>query len=102
MSTQAFNLLDISKFDNFINAKSSLLAEYDAINRRFESIKRNLAENWDGQGADAFAQDSQIIRTNIGGIEDALRTMCDTLIDCRAVYVECDNALGTANRSAGQ
>jgi uncharacterized protein YukE len=103
MQTQGYNLLDTSKFDAFINARASLISEYNDINQRFSSIVQNLSNNhWRGQGADAFADDAQQVRTNINGIQDILRTMCDTLIDCRTVFGECDSALRNANESAAQ
>ena len=102
MQNQEYSLLDTNKFNSFINARSSLLSEYERINQRFNSVVQNLTGNWQGQGADAFVQDAQKVRTNIGGIQDILRTMCDTLIDCRDVFQECDTSLGSANQAAGQ
>ena len=103
MQSQGYNLLDTQKFDAFINARSSLLSEYDDINQRFTAIVQNLSSNhWRGRGADAFANDAQQVRTNINGINDILKTMCDTLIDCRTVFEECDSALKVANESAVQ
>ena len=109
MPNQGYNLLDSRKFDEFINARASLLSEYDSINQKFNTIVQNLANpqnpqisNWKGQGADAFIQDAQQVRTNIKGIQDILKTMCDTLIDCRTVFEECDISLGKANESTGE
>jgi len=102
MQNQEFILLDTRKFNNFIDSRASLLSEYNRINQRFNSIVQTLSNNWQGQGAEAFTQDVQKVRTNLGGIEDILRTMCDTLIDCRTVFEESDSSLGKANQSAGE
>ena len=59
-----------------------------------------LLGKWEGVGADAFKGDSNIVRSNIAGLGDILKTMCDMLFDCREVFNECDKPLGAANRDA--
>ena len=79
-----------------------LIRKYDELVKEYDEIVRTLLENWKGQGALAFREDAQQIRTNITGIRDILTTMCDTLADCRAVFGECDTSLGNVNRDALQ
>jgi len=95
-----YRVLDTSKFNNFISARSSLIQKYDDISRRYTDIVNALCDDWKGNGADAFKSDAQKVKTNILGIQDILQTMCDTLSDCRDIFGECDSSLGSANRDA--
>ncbi len=97
-----YQLLDTRAFDAFIAVRPDLLWKYDELVREYDEIVETLLENWKGQGALAFQKDAQQIRTNIMGIRDILTTMCDTLVDCRAVFGECDTSLGNVNRDALQ
>lgn len=95
-----FNVLDTRKFDDFISQKDSLIKRYDELSEEYDTIIKNLLENWKGRGADAFAEDSQAIKMNIAGISEILNTMCDVLIDCKSVFSECDEALHESNKTA--
>ncbi len=92
-------LLDTKAFDAFIEQKDDILRRYDDVNTRYDEIVRTLLENWVGQGADAFRSDAKNVKANISGIYDILKTMCDTLTDCRQVFDECDHSLGEFNRN---
>ena len=91
-------LIDTSVIDAVISQKEHLVNEYNAINDEFDQIVNRLLNNWSGKGADAFREDAQTVRTNIIGIYDILKIMCDTLQDCRDVIAEADAALGQYNR----
>lgn len=95
-----FVLLDTKSFDEFISAKESILSKYDQLDSDYHAIVDELLANWQGDGARAFAKDVHKVKNNITGIKEILKTMCDTLTDCRDIYGECDNALGKANREA--
>lgn len=95
----SYNVLDTSAFDRFISQRSSVIQEYDRISRKYDSIVATLLENWKGWGAEAFDSDTKKIKTNIAGIQDILATVCDTCEDCREIFIECDSALGKANRT---
>lgn len=95
-----FVLLDTKAFDDFISAKDSILSKYDQLNKDYDTIVNELLANWDGYGASAFAKDIHKVKNNIVGIKEILKTMCDTLSDCRDIYGECDYSLGKANREA--
>ena len=92
-------LLDTRTFDAFLNSKESLLKKYDEINTEYENIINDLLQNWKGVGAIAFEDDAKMVKANITGIYDILKTMCDTLTDCRKIFEECDNTLGDFNRN---
>lgn len=97
MSDGEFVVLDTSAFDRAIAKKQTLINSYNAINEEYDRIVSNLLTNWKGRGATAFQKDALTVRTNIVGIFDILKTMCDTLTDCREIFAECDKALGTFN-----
>lgn len=94
-------LLDTKVFDTFIKESSSLTARYREINQQYDDIVRTLLDIWKGQGADAFRADAYTVKNNINGIYDILKTMCDTLTDCRQVFSEADQSLGAYNRNPG-
>lgn len=93
----AFKLIDTDAFDRAIAKREEFLTRYDQINQDYQNIIEELLENWEGKGADAFRTDSQEVRTNLTGIYDVLKTMCDMLEDCRTVFGEVDTALGQYN-----
>lgn len=95
-----YNLLDTKTFENFIDSQNKLKERYRDICTRYDTIIRELLENWKGYGAEAFQEDSEKVKSNITGIEDILSTMCDTLRDCYEIFEECDTALGNNNREA--
>lgn len=91
--------LDTRAFDKVLAKKDDLVNEYDAINEEYDRIVSELLKNWEGKGADAFENDAKKVKTNITGIYDILKMMCDTLTDCREIFAECDTALGDFNRN---
>lgn len=92
-----FVRLDTSCFTQALKSKDRLISEYSSITTEFERIEKQLLSKWKGSGADAFQQDCNSVRTNLVGIGDILRTMCDTLEDCREVFYKCDQALKEYN-----
>ena len=99
MKDEGYVILDTRVIDKVIAQRESLMNSYKEINDEYDRIVRDLARNWKGRGADAFQKDAKAVKRNITGIYDILRTMCDTLTDCRAVFSECDSGLGNYNRS---
>lgn len=96
-----YNVLDTREFDKFISQTPDFQARFRNIQNTYTEVVNTLLENWSGRGADAFRSDATIVAKNIGGIYDILKTMCDTLQDCREVFAECDSALGDYNRNPG-
>ncbi len=101
MEDNGYVVLDTKAFDAAIAKKADLINSYNALNTEYDRIVATLLNNWKGKGATAFKKDAQTVKTNIVGIYDILKIMCDTLTDCRSVFAECDTALGEYNRNPG-
>lgn len=99
MENSGYVVLDTKAFDVAIAQKRDLINVYNSLSEEYDRIVSNLLANWKGRGATAFQKDAQTVKTNIVGIFDILKTMCDTLTDCREVFSECDTALGEYNRN---
>lgn len=99
MRDNGYVVLDTKAFDEAISRKQDLINSYNALNEEYDRIVNNLLANWKGRGANAFKKDAQTVKTNIVGIYDILKTMCDTLTDCKEIFAECDAALGDYNRN---
>ncbi len=99
MADGGYVLLDTKAFDAVIDQKDSLVQRYDKINTMYDEIVNTLLADWVGRGAAAFKDDANNVKANISGIYDILKIMCDTLVDCRAIFEECDSALGEFNRN---
>ena len=99
MADDEYKLLDTRIIDAVVAQKNHWLQSYEAISTSYDEAVNGLLDNWQGRGADAFREDTQAVRRNISGVFDILRTMCDTLSDCREVFSECDSGLGNYNRS---
>lgn len=99
MDEHGYICLDTKAFDAAIAKKEHLISLYNEINEDYDRIVDNLRKNWKGRGAIAFQIDAQAVKTNIVGIFDILKIMCDTLVDCREIFRECDSALGEYNRN---
>lgn len=99
MADNGYVTLDTRAFDKAIGKKDDLIRKYNEINEEYDRIVSSLLSNWEGRGADAFKEDARTVKTNIVGIYDILRIMCDTLTDCKEVFAECDTSLGEYNRN---
>lgn len=93
-----FQLLDTGYIQAFIGKQEEIKSQYRDLLTRYDTITKQLMENWKGNGADAFREDAQKVTKNIAGIGDILTTMCDALNDCLDIISECDASLGKANR----
>ena len=91
--------LETSVINSVLNRRSELLEEYNGIREEFDKIVNKLAENWKGQGADAFRDDAESVRKHFVIVSDILKIMFDTLYDCRVLMAECDTGLGEFNRN---
>ena len=95
-----FVLIDTGIIDQAIGMRGDLLRQYNEINTEYDRIVETLLKNWKGSGAQAFRDDATKVRSNIAGIYDILKIMCDTLEDCKYVIRETDAAIGDYNREA--
>ena len=90
-------VIDTASFDAVTATRTELITEFNRINEEYERIVQDLLVNWQGFGAHAFRRDADRVRTNIGGIYDILKIMCDTLTDCREVIGIVDSQIGAVN-----
>ena len=97
--SKGYVLLDTGAIKSAVAKKDGLIRSYNEINKEYDSIVEDLLKDWKGRGARAFKQDATTVKTNITGIYDILRTLCDTLSDCLDVFEECDKALGEYNQN---
>jgi len=97
MSRTSPTTLDTRSFDAVMNTRAELVREYNRIDNEINRIINRLLQDWNGQGADAFRADADRVRTNIGSIQDILKTMTDTLLDCREIIGMTDRQLGDVN-----
>ena len=98
---QTYNVLDTKKIQSAISMREGILTKYDKINSEYDRIVKTLLENWKGSGAEAFEKDAKNVKTNLTGVYEILKIMCDTLTDCVSVFQECDAGLGGYNRNPG-
>ncbi len=96
-SSTGFNVVDTRVIDRCIAKRADFVRRYDAISAKYGEVLSKI--EWQGQGADAFFNDANIVRTNLKGIGDILATMCDALLDIRSVYESTDKALAECNRN---
>lgn len=93
---------DIGKLESFITESEEAIREFSAIRTEFDRINRDLLANWDGLGKSAYSRVSGHITEKIGGIQDILNTINDTIVkDLVSQYNEIDKSLGEYNRTAG-
>ena len=98
MADDEYKLLDTRIIDAVIARKNQWLQSYEAISDSYDDAVDRLLHNWQGRGADAFREDTRAVRRNLSAGFDILRTMCDTLSDCREIFSECDSGLENYNR----
>lgn len=99
MTDRGYIRLDTAAFDAAIAMKTRLIQDYNTINDEYDAIVSKLKENWKGEGADAFFKDARIVKSNLVGLFDMVKMMCDTLEDCKEIFTECDTSLGEYNRN---
>ena len=95
-----YRLIDTSKFEPMLSQSGEVLRRYGQVNARFEAAVDALLANWQGDGADAFRADSEIMRRNMEGMGETLATLCATLGDIHDLLREVDARLGQANQGA--
>ncbi len=95
-----YHCVDTRVFDRCIQQKDEFIRRYSSITTRYHQIIRHM--EWYGEGALAFIEDANKVRTNLTGIGDILSTMCNVLEDCRTVIEQADKELGEVNRNPDQ
>jgi len=93
-----YGLLDTQAFKTFLSQKAEILQRYKTLNDKYDDTIDRLLDNWEGQGATAFDNDSTRVRANIHGIYEALKMVFDMLEDCLIIFENQDAQLGEHNR----
>lgn len=100
MADAAFVSADIEKLANFEKDSAEAITEFKAIKKEFERINSTLLNNWKGEGADAYKNETDHILENIGGIEDILTGINEGVVkDIKDNYISLDEQLGEFNRN---
>ena len=100
--SEEYRCIDTRVFDRCIKAKTQYTRKLAELTTRYEKTVAKLKESWQGQGADAFFNDAQKVRTNLKGIADILGNMCNVMEECRTVIANTDKSLGDFNRNPDQ
>lgn len=95
-----YRLIDTRKFEAFIRQKDTIPRQYNELKAQFDTIVSTLLDHWEGEGADAFRADSEIMRKNMEGMGEMISTLCATLSDIYELLLEADTRIGQANREA--
>lgn len=94
---------DIGKLEGFIQDSEEAIREFTAIRKEFERINNTLLANWEGYGRASYKQEAEHITEKIGGIQDILNTINDTVVkDLVEQYKTIDRELAEYNRTAGE
>lgn len=94
---------DVGKLESFITESEEAIREFSAIRTEFDRINRDLLSKWEGGGRDSYARVARHITEKIGGIQDILNTINDTVVkDLVSQYQEIDKNLGEYNKTAGE
>lgn len=94
---------DIGKLEGFLKDSAEAIKEFAAIRTEFDRINRTLLSNWEGSGRSSYKEEAYHITEKIGGIEEILNTINDTVVkDLVDQYKAIDKDLGEYNRTAGE
>ena len=94
---------DIGKLEGFVSQSEEAIKEFGDIRTEFERINSTLLDNWDGLGKASYKSVSDHILEKVGGIQDVLNTINDTVVkDLSDQYNAIDKELGDYNRNAGE
>lgn len=98
MSDVEFVSADIEKWERFENESYEAVNEFASIKQEFDSINNTLLNSWKGMGANIYRSETAHILEKIGGIEDVLKSINESVIkDVKDAYNNLDNELGEFN-----
>lgn len=93
---------DIGIVEGFASKSLEMIAEFDAIKTKYETINSTLLNAWKGHGADAYKKETDHILENIGGIKDILDSINNGVLgDIKNQYNTLDEDLGEFNQKTG-
>ena len=100
MADNLFVSADIGKIEQFERDSAEVIREFNAIRTEFEDINSTLLRNWQGEGADAYKDETDHVLEKIGGLEDVLKAINESVFnDIKEIYTNLDNELGEFNRN---
>lgn len=100
MADNAFVSADIDKIAKFESDSQDAIAEFDAIKTKFNDINATLLRKWEGEGADAYKDETDHILEKIGGVKDVLDGINNSVVkDIKDNYMMLDEELGQFNRN---
>lgn len=100
MADEAFVSADIEKLVQFQKESEAVIKEFNSIKTEFESINSTLLKKWQGEGADAYKDETDHILEKIGGVEDVLKGINEGVImDIKDNYMSLDEQLAEFNRN---
>lgn len=100
MADAAFVSADIEKLVQFEKDSAEAIKEFNAIKTEFESINSDLLKKWKGEGSEAYKYETDHILENIGGLEDILKSINESVIkDIKDNYMQLDEQLGEFNKN---
>lgn len=100
MAETGFVSADIEKIIQFEKDSAEVIKEFNAIKTDFENINSTLLSSWEGQGADAYRNETNHILEKIGGVEDVLKAINEGVMkDIKDNYMSLDEQLGEFNRN---
>lgn len=100
MANGAFVSADIDKIVQFEKKSQEAIKEFDAIKDKFHDINDTLLRNWEGDGADAYKEETKHILENIGGIKDILDAINNGAVkDIKDSYLKLDDELAEFNKN---
>ena len=100
MADNAFISADIDKFVQFESKSQEAITEFDAIKKKFGEINETLLTKWEGEGAEAYENETDHILEKIGGIKDILDSINNSVVkDTKDAYLKLDEELGEFNKN---
>lgn len=100
MNDVSFVSADIEKIEQFEKESIEAIKEFSDIKTEFDNINDTLLKSWEGQGADAYSNETAHILEKIGGIEDVLKGINESVVkDIKDAYTNLDNELGEFNKN---
>lgn len=92
---------DIEKLNQFERESAEAISEFKSIKEEFENVNATLLKTWQGAGANAYKNETDHILEKIGGIEDVLKSINESVIkDIRAAYTKLDEELAEHNKNS--
>ena len=98
-SSDQVNHLDTINFNSTILAYNGYIKRYEDIVGAVDRITKQVLDNWDGVGHDAFEKDCKQVQINLNDIADIMYDLRDALTNAHSEYMKTDNSLSKSFES---